>query len=169
MLYLRSRFVMAGLVPAMLAAMVMAPVIGLKALWVVIWVGMAGLFFWQKYRRYGVQISSQGLAVRSGLIGYRVVAHLFRKVQRVTVVQSPLQRRKGMATLRFFLASGSITVPYMNLERALKLRDFVLYQVESTGGIQSTGLALMSNGCVRIVIGRPLIIVKQPVKIDAGP
>ena len=69
---------------------------------------------------------------RSGTIGYRTVALLYRKVQRVTVTRSPLQRRKGLATLRVYMASGSVRIPYIEHELARQLRDYILYKVESS-------------------------------------
>jgi putative membrane protein len=69
---------------------------------------------------------------RSGVVGYRTVALLYRKVQRVTVRQSPLQRRKGLATLRVHMASGSVKFPYIDHALAKQLRDYMLYRVESS-------------------------------------
>ena len=69
---------------------------------------------------------------RSGLFGYRTVGLLFRKVQRVTVTQSRYQRRKGLASLRMYMASGKVSVPYIEHETAQRLRDYILYRVESS-------------------------------------
>jgi len=67
-----------------------------------------------------------------GFIGARTSAFLHRKVQRVSVTQSLIQKRRGLATIRFFLASGSLRVPYVDYDLAKKIRDFVLYRVESS-------------------------------------
>jgi putative membrane protein len=72
------------------------------------------------------------LVCRSGLLGYRTVAMLFRKVQRVTVTQSRFQRRKNLASLRLYMASGSVRVPYIPLTSAQELRDYILYKVETS-------------------------------------
>ena len=69
---------------------------------------------------------------RSGLLGFRTVGLLFRKVQRVTVTQSRYQRRKGLASLRMYMASGKVSVPYIEHELAQQLRDYILYRVESS-------------------------------------
>ncbi|MFT5502009.1 MAG: putative membrane protein, partial [Woeseiaceae bacterium] len=55
-----------------------------------------------------------------------------RKVQRVGVTQTFFQRRKELATMRFYLASGTVKVPYIDHENAQQLRDFVLFRIESS-------------------------------------
>ena len=69
---------------------------------------------------------------RSGFLGYRVEAALFRKVQQVSVSQSPLQRRKGLAALRVHLATGSVKLAYIEHATATRLRDYVLYKAASS-------------------------------------
>ena len=55
---------------------------------------------------------------------------LFRKVQRVTVRQSPLQRRRGLASLSVSLASGNVLVPFIDQVTACRLRDYILFKAE---------------------------------------
>lgn len=130
--YLRSRALLFGLLPAFTLTAVFALPFGGKALWFLLWVPVAALYFLQRHRRFGVRVGSEGIAVRDGVIGYRVVAHLIRKVQRIDVTQSPFQRRKGLATARLFLASGSVRIPFVPARDAFRLRDYVLYKVESS-------------------------------------
>lgn len=87
---------------------------------------------WQRWRRCGYVHDRDGLAGRGGLLGHEVEACLFRKAQEVTVKQSPLQRRHGLATLSVGTATGPVTVPYMDHGEACRLRDYTLYRVESS-------------------------------------
>ena len=130
--YLRSRTLLSGLLPALLVVTLFALPFGWHALWFLLWVPVAALFGWLRFRRLAYCVTADGVAVRTGMIGTRVVAHLLRKVQRVNVSQSPFQRRKELATLRLFLASGSVRIPYIDKEDALRLRDYILYKVESS-------------------------------------
>lgn len=66
-----------------------------------------------------------------GFAGYRITAFLHRKVQRISLTQTLLQRRKELATLRFYLASGPVKIPCVNVKKASELRDRVLYRTES--------------------------------------
>ncbi len=87
---------------------------------------------WQRWRRRGYMYNEDGLSSRGGLLGYEVEASLFRKAQEVTVKQSPLQRRHGLATLDVGTACGSVSIPYIDHDVACRLRDYVLYKAEST-------------------------------------
>jgi putative membrane protein len=131
--YLRSRIVSAGVLPALLALAVLSASAGATALLVLLWIPACAIVIWRKYRRFGVIFGQDGAALRSGLIGYRVVAWLYRKVQRISVTQSPFQKRKQLATVRIFLAAGSaIKIPFVEYTTAATLRDYVLYRVESS-------------------------------------
>lgn len=130
--YLRSRVAIYGVLPAMLAAAALWAAAGMAALLVLLWIPLTGMAAWRKYRRYGVAFAPDGLAVRSGFIGYRVVLWLHRKVQRVSITQSPFQRRRQLATIRFYLAAGSVKIPFVDYRAARQLRDYALYAVESS-------------------------------------
>jgi putative membrane protein len=131
--YVRSRIIVAGLVPALLATATLWHSAGITAMVALLWIPVCAIAVWRKYRRYGVLYGQDGLALRSGLIGFRVVAWLHRKVQRVSITQSPFQRRRQLATVQIFLAAGSaIRIPYLEQGKAKALRDYVLYRVESS-------------------------------------
>ncbi|MCY4574062.1 MAG: PH domain-containing protein [Gemmatimonadetes bacterium] len=90
------------------------------------------LIAWQLWRRRGYTHDDDGLASRGGFIGSKVDAFPMRKAQSAIVKQSPLQRRKGLATLQVQLACGQMTVPYIENEVARGLRDYILYRVEAS-------------------------------------
>ena len=99
--------------------------------WYLAWLLASILIAWQLWRRRAVLRADEGLAACRGLLGYRVDAFLFRKVQSVKAKQSPLQRRKRLATLEIQLASCKVTVPYIDHSNACRLRDYILWTVES--------------------------------------
>ena len=101
-------------------------------LWWLVLIPPAALIAWVRWRRQGYLHDDDGLASRSGFLGRKVDAFLFRKAQSVAVVQSPLQRRKGLATLNVQLACGPLSVPYIDHGIACRLRDYMLYRVESS-------------------------------------
>ena len=131
--YVWSRIRMAGIAPAVVATAALWPSAGAASFLVLLFIPGCAFVVWQKYRRFGVMHGKDGLAFRSGLIGYRVVAWLHRKVQRVDITQSAFQRRKDVANVRIYLAAGGgIRIPYLEHARAKALRDYVLYRVESS-------------------------------------
>jgi len=97
-----------------------------------LWIPVSLLHIYTTWKHAGYLITDEGLVRRSGTIGYRTVALLYRKVQRVTVLQSRFQRRKNLATLRVYMASGSVRIPYIEHDTAKQLRDYILYKVESS-------------------------------------
>lgn len=131
-LYVRSRTVIRGVLPALGTCAVLWPAAGYGALYALLWIPLAAGAAWLRHRRFGVAVTREGMAFRRGFFGFRVVAWLHRKVQRVSVTQSPFQRRHGLATMKFHLAAGSVTVPFVEHAAATRLRDYVLYRVESS-------------------------------------
>lgn len=130
-----------SLVSALIGAVILLAIVGSEralgvAVAVVIWwfcsLPPAALFSWLKWHRHGYLYTGEGLASRGGFLGRKVDSFLFRKVQSVAVRQSPLQRRKGLATLHAHLACGKVTVPFINHGMACRLRDRILYRVESS-------------------------------------
>ncbi|MGI9205804.1 MAG: PH domain-containing protein [Woeseiaceae bacterium] len=130
--YIRSRFLAFGFLPAVIVTSLFYVLIGKFALVFLIWLPISALAVWHHYRKFGFAIADNGVVLRRGFIGYQTVAFLHRKVQRINVTQTPLQERKGLATIRFYLASGSLRLPYVDHEMAKRLRDYILYKVESS-------------------------------------
>ncbi len=137
--YIRALVLRAGVLPVLVATVFFSipgapvPVASLPfALGSVAWLALSVLIGLQSWRRRGYLHDDEGLASRRGFIGSRVDAFLFRKVQGVTVSQSPLERRKRLATLEVHLSSGVVAIPYITHEAAARLRDYILYKVESS-------------------------------------
>lgn len=128
--FVRSRFVLYGLLPALAATAWFAPALEAYALVALAWIPLAWPVWLRVYRCLGVKTGSDGLCLRTGFLGFRVVGLLYRKVQRVTLTQSWFQRRRKLATMRLYLASGSLRIPYVPLADAERLRDYILYRVE---------------------------------------
>ena len=96
------------------------------------WIPLWTLVQFQVWRRLGYNVTGDALIRRSGFLSRKLDVFLLRKVQRVTISRSPYQRRKGLASMRFYLASGSIRLPYIDASEAESIRDYVLYKVESS-------------------------------------
>ncbi len=108
---------------------------GWVAQWLTWWLALApvaALLGWQLWRRRGYLHDDDGLASRRGFLGTTVEACLMRKAQAAVVKRSPLQRRRGLATLIVRLACGKIVLPYLEAGRAQELHDYILYRVESS-------------------------------------
>ena len=121
-----------GVVPAIGASVLGTTVFGVAALSCLGWIVVVATVAWQRWRRRGYLHDDDALVCRSGFLGYRVQALLFRKVQQVSVSQSPLQRRRDLASLHVHLATGSVTVAFIEYATARRLRDYILYRAASS-------------------------------------
>jgi putative membrane protein len=130
--YMRSKILFIGLAPSVLATILIYQLAGTMALVFLFWLPLVAAVSYRNWRRAGFMHDDQEIVRRSGIFGYRTVGLLFRKVQRVTVSQSRYQRRKDLASLRMYMASGSVCVPYIDHDSAKQLRDYILYKVETS-------------------------------------
>ncbi len=130
--YMRSRILYIGLLPALAFAAFFAVEVGPPGITGLLWLPVVALLAWRNWKRAGYRFDADEIIRRSGLFGYRTVSLLFRKVQRITVTQSHYQRRKGLASLRLYMASGTVNIPYIELSLARQLRDYILYRIESS-------------------------------------
>ena len=121
-----------GVVPAIIASVVGTTMFGVAAVGCLGWIVVVAAVSWQRWRRRGYVHDDDALVCRSGFVGFRVHALLFRKVQQVRVSQSPLQRRKNLAALHVELATGSVTLAFIEHATAKRLRDYILYRAAAS-------------------------------------
>lgn len=121
-----------GVAPAVSASIVGTTMFGVAALSCLGWIVVVATVAWLRWRRRGYVHDDDALVCRSGFLGFRVHALLFRKVQQVSVSQSPLQRRKNLAALHVHLATGSVTLAFIEHATAKRLRDYILYRAASS-------------------------------------
>ena len=67
----------------------------------------------------------------SGVFGHQYKMMELFKVQAVRVRQSWYQHRHGLATIVLYSASGDIKFPYIPLEKATQMSNYLLYRIES--------------------------------------
>ena len=130
--FLRPRILYGGVVPALVSSAIVWLNAGQAGFVFLLWLPLWSLIQWRIWRRFAWCVNGEALVRRKGFLATHLDVFLLRKVQRVTVTQSPYQRRKRLATLTFFLASGTIRVPYVAADKAEAVRDYVLYKVESS-------------------------------------
>jgi len=130
-----SRFVLyLGILPAL----IICGIYLLKTWWAFLflgWIPFVWLISKIYHKKWRYAISLRGVYLTKGILGQKAAILRWYKVQSVTLKQSPFQRRKKLATLVFSTAGGNLTLPYIPLNQAKGLRDYVLYKVEvSTDG-----------------------------------
>lgn len=98
------------------------------ALW-----GVFMLFYQSKYHRKWIcEMSPHYLETHHGLIERISKGLLLYKIQGVEIKQTPYQRRKSLSTVVLYTASGDVVIPYLSLDQGLRLKNYVLYTVETS-------------------------------------
>ena len=99
-------------------------------LWLVV-AGLTLLIVNRCWRQTGWAMDGDHVLFKRGFIGSSTTVFPLFKVQRVDLVQTPSQRRRGLAHLTLHLASHSMTMPWMRVEDAERIRDLALYRAET--------------------------------------
>ncbi len=82
---------------------------------------------WKAYQ-YGM---SEGYGMfQRGLFGFRHVLFPLFKVQRAEVTQSPIQRRRNLATLKIYLASSRLQMQYIPINEANSWLEVISGQIK---------------------------------------
>ena len=82
------------------------------------------------HRKWKYDLSADGLRTKKGIIGQNASLLRWNKVQGINIQQSFYQRRKRLADITFYTAGGAVKIPYIELEKAETIMNYVLYKVE---------------------------------------
>lgn len=120
-----------GIVPALVLMGVTAPQLEFQALAWLLLIPLALLLSRRYQQRYRYFLNETLLHMRTGIFGRKETLLSLRKVQAVSVKQTPFQQRKQLASLVLYTAAGAVEVPYIGLSLARQIGDYILYVVET--------------------------------------
>ena len=103
----------------------------LSSLASVLFIALCGLVV-LRWKRWGIARDQNFVYLRKGLIGVDYYCFPTYKLQQIQFKQNLLMKRRQLATVKFILASGSLSVPMIPEKLAYELIDVGLYQVESS-------------------------------------
>ena len=83
-----------------------------------------------RYKKCKFGYNGKMLMIRGGLFGDKAETLPIIKLQNVEISQSPYQRRKGLANVKIYTAAGSVIIPYVGYDRAIRLSNYLLYKTE---------------------------------------
>lgn len=92
--------------------------------------GVVSSWFAYKKKRFGTDQNI--LCVTGGVFGHAVRLLQSFKIQSMKILSSPFQRRRHLCSLKVYTAAGSLTIPDIDQEMAHKLKNKLLYLVESS-------------------------------------
>ncbi len=96
--------------------------------WLVLTLTMAVVHVKKRY----FQISTEQIMTSRGTFGHKWTQIELFRLQNIEYKQSVFQKRKKLASLQIYTASGSFSVPFINENLARELYNFLLYKIEST-------------------------------------
>ncbi|OEK06393.1 PH domain-containing protein [Roseivirga misakiensis] len=102
-----------------------------ESLYFLIWAVIVWLITSLYYRKRSFEINDELLKNNRGTFGHHYEITQLYKVQSVEVKQSWYQRRKQLANIVLYTAAGSVKIPFIRLDQAEALENFILYRVES--------------------------------------
>lgn len=100
--------------------------------WAIIWVIIVLLLSWIYQRNFKYFVSDEGIRISTAIVGQTDTLLKWFKIQGVEIQQGIYQRRKDLCNLVFHTAAGTVKIPYIELEKAKKMEDFVLYKIENS-------------------------------------
>ena len=122
-----------GAVPALalLALMFLHPALAVVG---VAYLFVALFFVFQYYKRLDMAINEHVVVLRKGWVypGYKIFK--ISKLQDVSFHQSFFQRRRGLASLRFYTAAGDARMLHIPREEALEIYNYALFRIETHKG-----------------------------------
>ncbi len=80
-------------------------------------------------KRYG--ISENLLLLKGGTFGHSATMLQLFKLQNLMIESTPFQRRRDLASLTLFTASGQVTIPDIAYDKCLLMKNYLLYKIES--------------------------------------
>lgn len=83
------------------------------------------------HRKLSIEFSQDHIIRRGGIITSYNVFTDYSKIQTVTLSQTPYQVRNNLCNLRIYTAGGSISYPYLTVVDGKKVRDYLLYRLET--------------------------------------
>lgn len=90
------------------------------------------LFVITTYRKANYGVNDDFLMVESGFIETKTQIVQHHKIQSVVMYQSYFMKRRGVASLYVYNASGNVTLKYIKEATARQVHNFLLYKVETT-------------------------------------
>lgn len=130
-LIIRRRMMYLGLLPlALLLFTFYTPDNYYYLLWL-LWLPFIYFTSVRFHRNWKVRINKEGILTEYGLIGKNYTLLQWYKIQSVSIRQSIYQQRNAVADVYFYTAAGSVKVPYFPLDKALTIKNYVLYKVET--------------------------------------
>ncbi len=120
-----------GILPALIIGTISYFFNGWLSLWFLTWIPLAWYYYSLYYNKRSFEMSSEMIKNNKGTFGNNFEIAQLYKVQTIELKQSWYQTRKNLATVTLYSAAGSMTIPFIEIEKANAMENYILYKVES--------------------------------------
>lgn len=94
------------------------------------WLPISYLTALIRYRKWKIHINEHLLYIQHGLFGNYNKSLKLYKIQNISLEQSIYHRMNDLANIRIYTASGNIKIPFLKLQFAHQLFDYLSYKIE---------------------------------------
>ena len=105
---------------------------GLPGFWFLVWIPLVWWWAGIVVRRWHIGLNDYALYLKHGFWEVKEDFIPVYKIQAVRLKQSPYQRSHQLATVSISTASGSLEIPYLPLDLAQRMMNYLLFRVESS-------------------------------------
>lgn len=87
---------------------------------------------YKRSKKLSIRLSESLMHISYGSFGEKFTLVPHYKIQSIELSQSPYQRRADVANITIYTSAQNIRIPYIKLNDALFVYDYVLYKIESS-------------------------------------
>jgi putative membrane protein len=130
--YIRRRVLIFGLIPVLILLPILFINYNINSLIVFLWLFLiwGGCWLYQKkFRMWGGEAAFQ---IKQGVFGKHEIILKWKMIQSTQIRQGLYQQKHNLATIDLNTASGTITIPFIDLISAQKIQNYALYKIESS-------------------------------------
>lgn len=128
--YTKRNTFMFGIVPAIVAGIILFPFVKWNALFVIVWIVYYAIRTYIFRKNFCVWIHEDAIEIEKGVWGREHILLNLTDAESVTVDTSLYQRRNGFADLRINTSAKAVHIPFLNHSLATFIADFILYRIE---------------------------------------
>jgi putative membrane protein len=98
---------------------------------ITVWLVLIWLYAIQLVKLMRIEVGSDHLFIERGVMEKNRWLLRLSQLQGLSLKQNPFEVRRNLASIELYTAAGTVTFPYLPMATATRIRDFVLYKVES--------------------------------------
>lgn len=84
------------------------------------------------WKKWGYHINEEGIQTEKGIFSTQFTLLKWYKIQSVKIRQSIFQKRRGLTDIYLYTASGVVMIPYIPIGIAQKIKNYILFKVETS-------------------------------------